>query len=68
MKRHVTFTDDEKMDVVEALADCTDKTKLKEGLLDLHNLMGDRKFTQMESTQTFYGRMYSCSHGVHDYW
>ena len=68
MKRHVTFTDDEKMDVVEALADYTDKTKLKQGLLDLHNLMGDRKFTQMESTQTFYGRMYSCSHGVHDYW
>ena len=36
MKRRVTFTDDEKMDVVEALADCTDKTKLKQGLLDLH--------------------------------
>ena len=49
MRRHVTFTDDEKMDVVEALADCTDKTKLKQGLLDLHKLMGDRKFATIDS-------------------
>ena len=49
MKRHVTFTDDEKMDVVDALADCTDKTKLQQGLRDLHKIMGDRKFATIDS-------------------
>jgi len=49
MKRHVHFTDDEKMDIVEALADCTDKTKLQKGLLELHETMGDRKFATIDS-------------------
>ena len=41
------FTHEEKMDVVEALGDCTDMKKLKDGLNELHKILGNGKFANL---------------------